>query len=442
MVGKPTNYEHTLAVEEAAQGLEEGSDWATKDFPGHKVSGQPLGSHGNVTGQPTPHAKETEILRPWTGLFKQPTQDFHLAHILLDTCRQERKLSVPSTIVDKGSREWQNTIVGFFLDRKLPYSLVTKATTKFWGNAGLVDTLASDQGTYFFKFDSGSTLEAVLEGGPWYVAGKPIILRKWEPHLSIEKDRISKIPIWVHFYNIPLEYWSQDGLSYIASMIGKPLLADKMTASRRRITYARICIEVDASEEWISSFELEAKNEKAPITIKVEYQWTPTKCSICKCFGHDCNIKARTPAQEAGYPPAPQQWIPVKNAPSRRNDGETIPTKPPDEEGWTDVTRKGKTKVLVPTAIIEGPRTVTQASTSSTFPHVKISNSFNELIPYVYEDRETDCSEASFEDDTREVKGPMPTTINAHNRPTSSRQKKKEAKAQFSKSRPKGRHRA
>ena len=116
-------------------------------------------------------------------------------HVNLDSCRQARKLIVPSTITAQGGREWHNTLVGFFLDRKLPYSLMVRATAKFWEYAGLVDTLASDQGIFYFKFDSCSSLDAVLEGGPWYIAGRPIILRKWEPHLSLEKDRISKIPI-------------------------------------------------------------------------------------------------------------------------------------------------------------------------------------------------------------------------------------------------------
>ena len=173
-----------------------------------------------------------------------------------------------------------------------------------------MDTLASDHGTVFFKFDSETSLVATLEGGPWYVAGKPFILRKWEPHLSLEKDRISKVPIWVHFYNIPLEYWSHEGLSYIASMIGKPIQADKMTASRRCITYARICIEVDASEDWITSFELEDVNGKNPITIQVESQWTPTRCPQCKCFGHNYITKSRT--QKTFITSGPQQWVLAK----------------------------------------------------------------------------------------------------------------------------------
>ena len=118
----------------------------------------------------------------------------------------------------------------------MPYSLVINATSKFWGNAGLLDTLAIDHCTFFFKFDSRALLGAALDGGPWYVAGKPLILSQWKPHMVIDKDRISRLSIWVHFYNIPLEYWTHEGLSYIASMIGKPFCVDKMTASRRQIT--------------------------------------------------------------------------------------------------------------------------------------------------------------------------------------------------------------
>ena len=62
----------------------------------------------------------------------------------------------------------------------------------------------------------------------------------------------------------------------------------------------------------------------------------------------------------------------------------------------------------------------------------------------MYENREIECSEASFEDDPREPKGVISAAmvITAHDSPTSSRLKKREAKAQFNRSRPKCGHRA
>ena len=70
-------------------------------------------------------------VKSWVGLLKPSFLDFMLTYIKLESCKQARKLSVPSVISNQASREWHNTLVGFFLDRKLPYSLVVQAITKF-----------------------------------------------------------------------------------------------------------------------------------------------------------------------------------------------------------------------------------------------------------------------------------------------------------------------
>ena len=91
----------------------------------------------------------------------------------------------------------------------------------------------------------------MLENGPWHVAGQPILLRNWHAGLVLDKEVPASVPIWVHIHNIPLEYWNVEGLSHIASAIGRPLHVDRMTATCRRISYARICIEVSADQELL-----------------------------------------------------------------------------------------------------------------------------------------------------------------------------------------------
>ena len=104
------------------------------------------------------------------------------------------------------------------------------------------------------------------------------------------------MPIWAHIHNLPLEYWTTDGLSYIASAIGKPIYVDCMTAACRRISYARICIEVSAEDELLKTLEIGSDDttygEPEKVSLKVEYPWTPVRCAHCKKFGHDC---ARNP---------------------------------------------------------------------------------------------------------------------------------------------------
>lgn len=77
--------------------------------------------------------------------------------------------------------------------------------------------------------------------------------------------------MWVRLYGLPLEYWTPSGLSHLASAVGRPLLyADSMTASRRRISYARICVEIDASKNLIRDLDLLGEQGDR-MTVFVEY---------------------------------------------------------------------------------------------------------------------------------------------------------------------------
>ena len=70
-------------------------------------------------------------------------------------------------------------------------------------------------------------------------------------------------------------------------------MVDKMTSTCRRISYATICIEVDAEFEMPKTLNIEIEDqfsgEPGVITLKIEYQWTPSRCAKCKRFSHDCS---------------------------------------------------------------------------------------------------------------------------------------------------------
>ena len=104
-------------------------------------------------------------------------------------------VTVPKAIISEGSRKWEDTLVGYFIGKKLPYSLVKTATARLWTKLGLTDMLATDSGYFFFQFHSKDASEAVLEGGPWHIAGQPIILRKWTLGLELTKEAPPTIPI-------------------------------------------------------------------------------------------------------------------------------------------------------------------------------------------------------------------------------------------------------
>lgn len=93
------------------------------------------------------------------------------------------------------------------------------------------------------------------------------------------------VPIWVHFPNLKLHYYTEAGLSKFASYIGKSLFTDKQTANQARVSYARVCIEfyVDSSRPRSIPYE----NEFGQMEQQdVEYEWLPPSCGHCKRFGH------------------------------------------------------------------------------------------------------------------------------------------------------------
>ena len=71
---------------------------------------------------------------------------------------------------------------------------------------------------------------------------------------------MAKLPVWIHLHKVPLELFTQKGLSYIASGIGSPTYMDKITANQQRLSFAKICVEVKATRPIPRSIEVVMKD--------------------------------------------------------------------------------------------------------------------------------------------------------------------------------------
>ncbi|XP_022015019.1 uncharacterized protein LOC110914537 [Helianthus annuus] len=152
------------------------------------------------------------------------------------------------------------------------------------------------EGFFFFKFDSKEGMHKVLEGGPWIIRKVPLFLNIWSPSVSLKKEGIKSVPIWVKFHNVPISIYTDDGLSLLASKIGCPKRLDSYTAdmcveSWGRSSFARALIEISADEDLRDHIVVAIPNldddgfimEK----VTVEYEWKPHRCATCCIFGHN-----------------------------------------------------------------------------------------------------------------------------------------------------------
>ena len=191
-----------------------------------------------------------------------------------------RYVSPPLEVEDEGVKKWEKCLIGYFLDSSIPFVVVKSIVMKIWRKFNLLDVVPLGDGFYVFKFSQLFGAKDVLEGGPWFIAGRYLVLRWWSAGLSLSKASLTSILIWVKLCGIPLEFWSEEGLSHIASAVGVPLFADAQTEQETRLRFARICIEVDASKPLTEEIFLQPNpkaTDCAPSLIRIQflYPWKP-----------------------------------------------------------------------------------------------------------------------------------------------------------------------
>ncbi|XP_028082596.1 uncharacterized protein LOC114283918 [Camellia sinensis] len=201
-----------------------------------------------------------------------------------------------------------------------------------WKSKGLKEILANGEGFWFFIFDDPDCCKMVLEGGPWYVGGFNLILKQWSRMMKLTKEKATKVPVWVRLFNVPMECWDSDGLSRIASAVGVPLFMDNLTEKGSRVSFARVCVEIDAACTLPAMFNVSCGGDT--IVVKVEYQGLPAKCDHCVAFGHATTRCVKSQ---------------VEKLVNLQKETEENP-----DPGWSTVTAKGKRKVGDPEGIEHG----------------------------------------------------------------------------------------
>ncbi|GAA0171575.1 hypothetical protein LIER_25573 [Lithospermum erythrorhizon] len=112
-----------------------------------------------------------------------------------------------------------------------------------------------------------------------------LILRNWDVGMPLDKPEVDVLPIWIQFPNLPLDLWTTEALSILASHVGVPLFDDRTTSEQSRLGHARVCVEIRVEDELFDEMTVRYASGQE-YTQRVVYEWVPFKCSKCKKFGH------------------------------------------------------------------------------------------------------------------------------------------------------------
>ncbi|GJY69652.1 reverse transcriptase domain-containing protein [Tanacetum coccineum] len=229
-------------------------------------------------------------------------------------------------------------IRGGVSDMKLAFTIVQNYVNNTWAKFGLQKLMKNDDGVFLFKFASKDGLERVLERGLWIIRNTPLTQNRWTPNVSLKRGEVNKVPVWIKLYNVLVVAYSPDGLSLIATQVGKPFMLDAFTSSMCEnawglISFARALVEISSDfslkHEFSMVIPLEDGSGHTRDVIKVEYQWKPPHCVDCKIFGHTIE---KCPKR-----------VTIMETPAENKDWDTSSTTSTHSDGFTEVRRK-KTK--------------------------------------------------------------------------------------------------
>ncbi|GAV85485.1 DUF4283 domain-containing protein/zf-CCHC_4 domain-containing protein, partial [Cephalotus follicularis] len=203
-----------------------------------------------------------------------------------------------------------------------PVKSVQEIFLRKWGQVGHFSFHAAGNGVFVVNFDNGQARDWVMDNGPWDIWGYHLALRKWSKGMSLTLENCKSIPVWVKQSKIPIQYWTKMGLSYIESVLGKPLHMDLSTTNLYALAFARVCIDMAATSSFPNSLILEL-DDGTTTSIDVEYPWRPASCTLCKVFDHSNKTCPRAVRRE---------WMSKTEVAAQR--------KLEDANGWITVKRK------------------------------------------------------------------------------------------------------
>ncbi|XP_048128436.1 uncharacterized protein LOC125312849 [Rhodamnia argentea] len=251
--------------------------------------------------------------RSWANVARVMTKGYNLTYVAPSMVDGELIVDITPDIVAEENPPLNQCVVGRFLGRKLYFKLTEEVIKKTWG-AQVVDVRMHDSGYYFIHISDDSFRRKVLDMGHISIQNCIMMLQKWHSKLKLKKENHDTLPIWTRLKDIPLSLWSQSGIGSIASAIGNPLYVDAQTEGMKRLSFARVCIEIKATQPRPEVITLRWDGDLIP--IGVEYEWKPPSYGACEVYGHKHGMTG-FPCATIDEPPVGEQRPPPPQTQNR-----------------------------------------------------------------------------------------------------------------------------
>ncbi|CAN1248705.1 hypothetical protein LINPERPRIM_LOCUS6845 [Linum perenne] len=125
-------------------------------------------------------------------------------------------------VIEKGVAKLKRAVVGQFAGEGPPIQVIRSVVNWLWGYEGSVEVSQMDVGCYLFEFASESLCEWVLQRS-WHIHKAPMVIRRWFPGIQPLDFSKELTPAWIELRDVPAEVITPEGISWLATQLGKPM---------------------------------------------------------------------------------------------------------------------------------------------------------------------------------------------------------------------------
>ncbi|XP_010445926.1 PREDICTED: uncharacterized protein LOC104728667 [Camelina sativa] len=115
----------------------------------------------------------------------------------------------------------------------------------------------------------------------------PMLVSKWTPLVEEAQPALRSVSLWVTLKNVPSTMFTEKGLEFLFSAVGKPIRLHPTTESCTKFDEAKMLVEADLTRELPREYVFMGEEDRElESTVQYSYPWLPPRCTGCSKWGH------------------------------------------------------------------------------------------------------------------------------------------------------------
>ncbi|KAL6595040.1 hypothetical protein ACP70R_048143 [Stipagrostis hirtigluma subsp. patula] len=211
------------------------------------------------------------------------------------TAEERDALTVDDTALESLATS-DRAIIGKVLSSSvLHIQTIMSALRPAWGNPRGLEAKSVGDNMFIAEFGSKQDLDRVLDGSPWNVGKKAVLIQQFDPNMRPSDVVFNRLAVWIRIYNLPFGLMNNKWGGELAKKVEAVEKVEVDAQERAWGPYLRAKVQIDITKPLLRCVTIFSAKRQQTELYDVRYERLPNYCYSCGIIGHS-SIECPTPA--------------------------------------------------------------------------------------------------------------------------------------------------